>query len=137
MPPAARLAWALHLAPTIGTRLLSGLAAGIPPAAWRSRLVIRALDRVGARSLVTGPMALRGRSPSGQRFSIRPRRLWSVDASAGLYLDRHMGPVVLPRHQDRTGDFPVPPWPVFIVGQATLQPDDAAPRQARRSAGAP
>jgi hypothetical protein len=121
----ARLAWAVHVAPTIGTRVLSALAPRVPDAAWRSPLATRVMAGLGARSLGVGRATLDGRSPNGQRYAIRPRRLWSVDASVGRIDGRHLGPLVLPRTQARLGDLWLPRWGLFVVGQEIFRPDPA------------
>jgi hypothetical protein len=134
----ARLAWAVHLAPTIGTRVLSALAPRIPAAAWRSRLATRVIAGLGGRSLGVGRATLEGRSPNGLRYAIRPRRLWSVDASVGRIHGRHLGPLVLPRAQARLGDVWLPRWGLFVVGQESVLPDPTGgPAEVAPGAAAP
>jgi hypothetical protein len=136
----ARLAWAVHLVPTVGTRLLSAVASHAPAAAWRSPLARRVAVDLGARALGVGRATLDGRSPEGRLLAIRPHCLWSVDASTGRIHGRHLGPLVLARIQDRIGDFWIPRWGLFLVGEALaqaghLRPESPTPPNARPPAG--
>jgi hypothetical protein len=112
----ARIAWAVHLAPTSGTRALSALTGRIPDALWRNRPLRAGLGRATERLLQSGRIALDGMAPSGHCFAMDLHRCWMVDASAARIGDRHLGPTVLPHVQDRLGEFWIPCWGVFLMG---------------------
>jgi hypothetical protein len=112
----ARIAWAVHLAPTSGTRALSALTGRMPDALWRNRPVRAGLGRATERLLQSGRVALDGMTPSGHCFAMNLQRCWMVDASAARIGGSHLGRIVLPRVQDRLGEFWIPCWGVFLMG---------------------
>jgi hypothetical protein len=60
--------------------------------------------------------------PNGQRFDVRPRRMWLVAGSRAALQGRDLGkPTALPV-QDRLGDFWIPQRGILMLGTAVFEP---------------
>jgi hypothetical protein len=115
------LAWVVHVKHSATTHLFSSVARRLPHAVWRSRHFRSFAAAAAKHALGVGSFALDGSAPCGQRFSLAPQRIWLVDASVARIHGQHLGPLVLPRTQDRLGDFWIPRWSLFMVGHATFE----------------
>jgi hypothetical protein len=110
------------LAETPATRLLNGIAAALPAPLWRRRPTLAATAWVAGRALGAGRLRLLGRTPNGQRFRVKPGRLWVIEESrariGGVDVGRP-GPLT---PQARLGDFPIPQRGLFVIGSALFEP---------------
>lgn len=127
------LEWRVRLAETRATRLLNGVAARMPAAAWRSPAVLAAMGALAGRMLGAGRLGLRGRMPNGQWFRANPRRVWIVAGSEAVLEGADLGVPGPLREQARVGGFWIPQRGLFAAGQAYFEALDPA----RHAAPAP
>lgn len=119
--PAPRIEWGMRLVATPGTRVAGALATLAPGALWRSDRLVHLAGRAAGRALGAGRLSLSGLAPNGQRFALRPRRVWHIEASAALVEGRELGPL------DRSGadvllrDFRLPSTPLFAIGHLDFE----------------
>lgn len=90
---APRVEWSMRMASTAATRVVSAIASLLPERAWSNEPLLAVLGAAAGVGLRAGPMRLAGVAPNGQRFRIRPRRLWRIDASAARVEGRELGPI--------------------------------------------
>jgi hypothetical protein len=128
----ARIAWALQFADTAGTRAVTALLQGLPAALRRRRAVRAAIERTTARLLGSGRIALDGVAPSGHRFALDLQRCWTVSAAAAWLRGGHLGPVVLPRVQERLGELWISCWGILHFGDAQFLESAPPPLVGRR-----
>ncbi|MEJ2502842.1 MAG: hypothetical protein P8177_05925 [Gemmatimonadota bacterium] len=119
--PGHQLEWAVRLESSVRTRVLNVAATLLPRVDAGSGLP----DRVGAaagRVLQAGPLRLSGTMPNGQRFALRPRRVWLATASAAMVEGRELGPIGPHGRNARLGDLVLPDRGVFAVGETHVEP---------------
>lgn len=119
--PAPGIAWAVHLAPSLGARALGALRRRLPAPLRRRPAVQRTMAAATGRLLGLRDLAVAGVAPNGDRFRLDAHRFWSVDASTARCRGEHLGPPVVLREAVRLGDFRVPAWGVFTVGDAFFE----------------
>ncbi len=119
--PAAGLAWAIHLVPTLGTRALGAVRRRLPPRIRRHPAVRRAVAAAASHVLQVDNLAMAGRAPSGHRFELDADRFWIVDASSAREHGAHLGPPTVLRAPVRLGDFTIPAWGIFTTGDALFE----------------
>ncbi|MCG2622003.1 hypothetical protein LVY72_08740 [Arthrobacter sp. I2-34] len=116
------LAWELRLGSTPATLIFSAMAGTLPEKLWRSPAFLRAAGSTGGRLLRSGRIALTGLAPNGQRFSVRPKRLWLVKESSARLRGQDLGrPGALPV-QARLGGLLIPQRGFFMAGTAIFEP---------------
>lgn len=120
--PEAGLAWAVHLVPTLGARALGAVRRGLPPSLRRHPGVRRTVAAAARRMLRVDHLAVAGRTPSGHWFELDAHRFWIVDASSARDHGTHLGPPVVLRTPVRLGDFSIPAWGIFTIGDASFEP---------------
>lgn len=108
----------LRLGSTAATRSITAAAPLLPGAAWRNPSANRLFGRAAAHLLGTGPLTLRGRTPSGHHYQLRPRAVWCVQAAAAVLGGRDLGPVVPAAQPLALADFTIPPHGLLIAGSA-------------------
>jgi hypothetical protein len=121
--PRAGLAWAVHLATPPGIRALVALRRWLPQAIRRRPAARRTLAAAARRLLRTDHLTLAGEAPSGHGFRLDARDFWLVDASTARRHGEHLGPPVALRAPVRLGDFTIPAWGVFTIGEAFFSAD--------------
>jgi len=118
----AVLHWELTLRATKVTRFMSAVSGAVPHRLWRSRRFLEAMGAVAGPLLGAGRLRLTGRAPNGQRFGVRPRRMWFVTGSRAALEGHDLGmPTALPV-QDKLGDFWVPQRGILMMGTAVFEP---------------
>jgi hypothetical protein len=120
------IAWAVHLAPAPGARALAALRQlrnRLPESLRRYAVVERTMATAAGRLLHLDHRTLAGRTPSGHGFRLDTHRFWTVDASTARCRGEHLGPPVRVRTLTRVGDFVIPTWGVFTIGDAFFEPD--------------
>lgn len=119
------LEWRFTLADTGTTRLVSGMAAAMPDALWRSTVILATMGRMLRPMLRAGTMRLGGRTPNAQTFQFRPTRVWRVaDASAivsGVDVGAP-GPLATP---ERLADLRMPQRGLFTADLSVRYPSTA------------
>lgn len=120
--PGAGIAWALHLAPAPGARVLAALRRRLPDSWCRHSAVQRTMVAVAGRLLRLDPRTLAGRTPGGHAFRLDAHQFWTVDASTAWCRGDHLGPPVSLPTSARVGDFSIPPWGVFMIGDTLFDP---------------
>lgn len=118
----AVLRWELTLRTTPVTRFMSAVSGAVPARLWHSRRFLKAMGAVAGPLLGAGRLRLTGHVPNGQRFDVRPRRMWLVAGSRAALQGRDLGkPTALPV-QDRLGDFWIPQRGILMLGTAVFEP---------------
>ncbi|MGE0864112.1 MAG: hypothetical protein AB7P34_09440 [Vicinamibacterales bacterium] len=115
------LSWSLVLRPTAATTVLNLLATWLPDSWWGQTAVLRAMAAAARALLGTGPMRLRGRTPSGHRFTSTPQALWDISSSSATLNGRDLGrpgPLV---SQATLGEFAIPQRGLFVLGRVTME----------------
>lgn len=122
----ARLEWAMRLSASVHGALVGAAARLVPRALWREGPLLTAAGSVAGRALDAGRIGLAGATSNGQRFVLRPFRVWHVAASAALVEGRDMGPLARLPAQVQLGDFRLPKSGLFVVGRVDFEVFDAA-----------
>jgi hypothetical protein len=123
--PGPGIAWAVHLAPAPGARTLAALRQlrdRLPESLRRYAGVERTLATAAGRLLRLDQRTLAGRTPSGHGFRLDTHQFWTIDASTARWRGEHLGPPVTVRTRARLGDFVIPAWGVFTIGDAFFEP---------------
>jgi len=120
----AVLHWELTLRATPVTRFMSAVSGAVPQGLWRSRRFLAAMGAVAGPLLGGGRLRLTGSVPNGQRFGVRPRRMWLVAGSRAALQGHDLGkPTALPV-QDKLGDFWIPQRGILMMGTALFDPGE-------------
>lgn len=114
------LSWSLILRPSAATVLLNLLAARLPNTWWERTAVLRAMAVVARTLLGTGPMRLRGRTPSGHQFTSSPQALWVISSSSATLEGRDLGRPGPLDPQAALGEFAIPQRGLFALGRVTM-----------------
>ena len=133
--PAPRVEWCMRILPSPATRALGFVAGLMPRRAWRDERLLAVAGTAAGIGVGAGPMRLSGLAPNGQRFHLRPRRLWRIEASAARVEGRELGPVGGGRGGE-LGDFQLPGTGLFACGTGEferLDPSRHSTRVARRA----
>ena len=109
--------WTIELGSTRVTRMMSGIGSALPLAAWRSRPVLLAMERVATLSLGVGKVKLTGMTSNGQPFDANPLRIWLVTNSHAVVEGRELGPTGPLVEQAYLGDFYIPQRGIFALGR--------------------
>jgi hypothetical protein len=125
--PSVGLAWVVHLAPTRGARALAAVRRGLPAPIRRQQSVQRAMAAATNRLLGVPRVTAVGRTPSGHRFELEAHDVWAVAASTARRHGQHLGPPVSLRNDVGLGDFTIPRWGLFTVGDAYFEPNGVLP----------
>lgn len=115
--PRHQLDWAIRLEARAGTRAWSALARLLPRRAFLAPGPAVLLGALAGRLLRTAPLRLRGRTPGGQWFAIRPSRLWAATASAAVVGGRDLGPLGPHPRAPYLGDLVLPDRGLFMAGE--------------------
>jgi hypothetical protein len=119
--PTVGLAWAAHLAPASGARVMEALRHGLPASVRRRRGVQHGMAVAGARMIGLRELTATGTAPSGHRFRLDAHRFWQVDASSARVRGEHLGPPTVMRGPTNLGDFRIPARGVFTMGDAYFE----------------
>jgi hypothetical protein len=87
-----RLNWSMLMRSTAMTRAFSRLASYLEPIHARHSGLVVTLAAVGRVLLRTGPLRLKGLTPGGAVFIVRPWALWVVRSSRACIAGRDSGP---------------------------------------------
>ena len=131
--PAPRVEWSMRIQSSLATRAMSFVAGMAPARLWRDEAALGVLGSVASLALGAAPLRLSGFTPNGQRFAVRPRRLWRIAASAASVEGRELGP--LGGSGSQLADFRMPEVGLFACGDAEfdrLQEGRHATRVGRR-----
>lgn len=120
------LHWRMELASTGVTRMLNAIAARLPPRAWASPTVLRAMGRIAGTAMRAGRVGLQGTSPNGQRYQAHPLRVWMVSDSSAVIDGQDLGEPGPIAEQSRLGDFWLPQRGVFAIGRSFFEEFDPA-----------
>jgi hypothetical protein len=102
--------------------MMNGMAAMMPPAAWKSHGVLDLMGRMATAILGAGRISLVGTSSSGYSFLANPWHLWRVvDSSATIGGESAGIPAPL-AEQTRLGDFWIPQRGIFAMGRVYMSP---------------
>ena len=101
--PGPRVEWSMRIHPTAATRVVGALSGLVPGGLWHDDRVLALAGRAGGAGLGAGPIPLAGIAPNGQRYRVRPRRLWRIDASAAQVEGRELGPLAAGASRDGSG----------------------------------
>ena len=114
--------WSLTFGSSPVTRMMNGMAAMMPPAAWKSRRVLGLMGRMATATLGGGRLSLVGTSSSGYPFLANPSHIWRVVESSATIGGESVGePAPLPE-QARLGDFWIPQQGIFAMGRVYMRP---------------
>lgn len=113
---AARLHMALRLCASPATRLVTALGRIAPAPLWRHDRSLELLGNAVGRSLGAGAVPFSGDTPAGQRFRLRPRALWRVEAAVVVQNCRDLGEVGVLTERVTLGGYVIPRRPLFTVG---------------------
>ena len=117
--------WSVTLGSSAVTRLMNGMGAVMPPAAWKSRRLLGLMGRMATATLGSGRVALVGTSSSGYPFLANPWHIWRVvDSSATIGGESVGVPAPLPE-QTRLGDFWIPQRGIFAMGRVYMRPPES------------
>ena len=128
--PDARVAWSMRIIASPSTRLVNFLVGLAPRLAWRDERLLRLAGAAGGIGMGAGPLRLAGTTPNGQRFQLRPRRLWRIDASAAQIEGRELGPLG-GNGGAELADFRVPAAGIFACGEGEFERLDPARHSTR------
>lgn len=115
--PREQLDWAIRLEPGARTGAWSVVARLLPRYAFTARAPAVVLGALAGRIVGIPPLQLHGPAPNGQRFSIRPGRLWPVTASAAVVAGRDLGPIGAPTDGHHLGDLALPDRGLLMAGE--------------------
>lgn len=124
----ARLHLALRLEATPLTRALSAAVRLVPD----RLLALPAFGAAAGRLLDAGRVSLRGRTPSGHSYLIRPHGLWRVAAAAAVLDGRDAGGLAVLPTQVALGDFMIPARGLFAAGRVAFSTAGCAGGRAAR-----
>ena len=114
--------WSLTFGSSPVTRMMNGMAAMMPPTAWKSRRVLGLMGRMATATLGGGRLSLVGTSSSGYPFLANPWHIWRVIESSASIGGESVGvPAPLPE-QARLGDFWIPQQGTFAMGRVYMRP---------------
>ena len=117
--------WSVTLGSSPVTRMMNGMGALMPPAAWKSRRILELMGRMATATLGVGRLSLVGTSSSGYPFLANPWHIWRVvDSSATIGGESVGVPAPLPE-QTRLGDFWIPQEGIFAMGRVYMRPPAA------------
>lgn len=117
----ARLHLVLRLSVSAATRGLTAAAPLLPAAVWRHAIASRLFGRAATHLLGTGPLTLRGRTPSGHRYHLRPRAVWRVQAAAAVLGGHDLGAMVPVPQPLALADFTIPRHGLLMAGAAVFE----------------
>lgn len=117
--------WSVTLGSSPVTRMMNGMSAMMPAAAWKSPTVLGLMGRTATAMLGAGQISLTGTSSSGYPFLANPWHIWTVvDSSATIGSESAGAPAPLAQ-QTRVGDFWIPQRGIFAMGRVYLRPPAA------------
>lgn len=120
--------WSLTLGSSPVTRMMNGMGAMMPPAAWKSRRILGLMGRMATATLRAGRLSLVGTSSSGYPFLANPWHVWRVIESSATIGGESLGePAPLPE-QARLGDFWIPQQGIFAMGRVYMTPSAGGTR---------
>lgn len=119
-----RVHWAMRLATNPVTWSLSAASALVPGPLWSEPRVLALMGGMAGRSMRLGHVGLAGRAPNGQRFTLRPQRLYAIEGSVATVGGRELGPMGPLREQARLGSFRLPNGGIFAFGQGRFETFD-------------
>lgn len=117
----AALDWTVELGPSPGSRLINGMVGVTPAGVWRLDGSLTVAAGAADRFLGAGRVTLAGRAPNGQRFRLRPKRLWSVVASAAVLVRNDLGPAATADTEPTLGSVRLPRRGLFTFGDARFE----------------
>lgn len=117
--------WAVDLAETPITRLMSATGSALPLRMWRSQPVLGSMGRIAGAALRVGTVRLTGMTSNGQHFDANPLKVWRVVASTAIVGGVDLGPVGALDTQARVGDFFLPQRGIFAIGRVFVTPLEA------------
>ena len=116
------LDWLMTLGSSPVTRMMNGMAAMMPPAAWKSHRILGLMGRMATATLGAGRISLVGTSSSGYPFLANPWHLWRVVDSAATIGGMSAGTPAPLAEQTRLGDFWIPQRGIFAMGRVYMRP---------------
>ena len=122
--PRHAIDWAVRMETGFGVRLAAALLR-VTPARIPASDVPRTAHELAA-SLLGGPLRLGGRTPNGQDFAFRPRRIWRVAASAATVAGRDLGRLRDLADPVALGDFAIPSRGLFTISDWHFGPYEPA-----------
>lgn len=122
------LAWSMTLDASPMTNLMNRMARAVPASWWRSSWVLRPMGLLAAPLLGTGPMRLRGRTPSGHEFISVPQTIWTIGASRATIGGRDLGRPGRTPARASLGEFLLPQLGLFAIGWVFMLRPKAAGR---------
>jgi len=115
--PEAGIQWGLRLSGDAWTMGMGAMGRILPAGIWKSPRALGVLGGLGGWALGLGEVALRGRTPEGHLFTVAPRRLWRVEATAAILGCEDLGSMGPLREQASLGDFLIPNEGIFAAGE--------------------
>jgi hypothetical protein len=115
--PGEPLDWAIRLEPGSRVRAWNALTRIVPRRAFVAQPPAAIMGALAGRILGLPPLRLRGTAPNGQWFAIRPGRLWTVTASAGVVAGRDLGPMAPHLDGAHLGDLQLPARGLLMAGE--------------------
>ncbi len=128
-----RIDWTVTLREGTRTRLLNGLSAMLPAAAWRSPVASKAMVALSAAVLRAGPMSVTGLTPNGHRFHALPQSVWLVANSRATLDGRDLGPMAAVHPQAALADVRMPRRGLFAAVQVRMERPQAGNRASLRT----
>lgn len=120
--PRHGIEWAVRIEDGLAVRLAAGLMR-IAPARIHALDAPRTAHSMAA-SLLGGRLRPGGRTPNGQEFAFRPRRIWRVSASAATVAGRDVGRMRDLVHPVALGDLAIPARGLFTISDWHFGPYD-------------
>ena len=123
--------WTVQMGSSWVTRVMSGVGARAPEAAWRSRPMLTAMGFVSGKVLGAGTVKLTGMTSNGQLFDANPLRIWYVTRSRACVESEDLGPIGPLPVQAHLGDFYMPQRGIFALGRVFVTPLEGNPAPQR------
>jgi hypothetical protein len=114
--------WNITVGATPTTRMMSAMGCMVPPAAWRSGVVLKAMGALAGRVLSVGKVQLAGATSNGQYFVANPLRIWYVTESHAVVDGEDLGPIGPLEEQAHMADFYFPQRGILAIGRVFISP---------------
>jgi hypothetical protein len=122
--------WDITVGATSSTRMMSAMGSVVPPAAWRSGPVLKAMGALAGRLLGVGKVQLTGATSNRQHFDANPMRIWYVTGSDAVVEGEDLGPIGALNEQAHMADFYFPQRGILAIGRVFISPLEANDRRA-------
>lgn len=128
------LRWNISMAASPLVNLVNAVSQLIPESLWRTPVMLRAFERIGATLFDLGDVTLSGRAPNGHFAIVMPIQIFPITSASARLEGEHLGKPVRSLENPSMGDLRLPARPLFAVGRAYFEMQD--PDEYRRTVAA-